>query len=489
LPPRRNVGVAVVSSGHAVDRVDWYRRLMATGPISRGMQRSSIQISSDDSDKRMINRIRQLLEAIRSSYWFLPTVMTAIAAAGAFCLVWIDEVVRNHWVLKLDWIYTGGAEGARQLLSTVAGSMITIAGVVFSITVVALSMASNQFGPRLLRNFMRDRGNQLVLGTFIATFVFCLLVLRTIRGTDDGEFVPHLSVTAAVLLTLASVGVLIYFIHHAAVSMQAPVVIANVGDELRDIINHLFPNELGDDSPADLESETAESASAGDEPKGRAVSARSDGYIQSVATKQLLETATENDVVIHVLHRPGHFLVEGQPLARYQPADDAAPLDDSIADAFLLGSVQTPTQDFEFVANQLVEIAVRALSPGVNDPFTAVNCVDQLGAGLCLLARRRIPSALHHDDEHNLRVILYPWTFADVVDCVFRPLRQYGSSSAPVVTRLLDTIGAVMAHARKTEDRRALLHHARLIKQSAEAALEEPDRLDVQRRFDQLPRA
>lgn len=173
-------------------------------------------------------RLANLWESLRTSYWFVPTLMTAGGVALSFASVHLDERVNYKWVRTVGWIWAGGAEGARQVLSTIAGSMITVAGVAFSITIVALTLASNQFGPRLLRNFVRDAGNQIVLGTFIATFVYCLLVLRTVRGEDDTEFVPYVSVTLGVAFALTSLGVLIYFIHHVAISIQAENLIASV---------------------------------------------------------------------------------------------------------------------------------------------------------------------------------------------------------------------------------------------------------------------
>ena len=168
-------------------------------------------------------------DRIRSSFWFLPSLMACGAVALALATVALDGSVTDDWLQTLAWVYTGGAEGASAVLETIAGSMITIAGVVFSLTLVALSLASSQFGPRLLRNFMRDTANQVVLGTFVATFLYCLLVLRTIRRADEVAFVPHLSVTLGVLFAIASLGVLIYFIHHVSVSIQADEIIARVG--------------------------------------------------------------------------------------------------------------------------------------------------------------------------------------------------------------------------------------------------------------------
>ncbi|MBC7706367.1 MAG: DUF2254 domain-containing protein, partial [Rhodoferax sp.] len=164
-------------------------------------------------------------DRLRSSLWFVPATMAFLAVALAVAAVELDKAVADDWLLSLGWSYSGGAEGASLVLGTVAGSMIAIAGAVFSMTLVALSLASSQLGPRLLRNFMRDTVNQVVLGTFVATFVYCLLVLRTIRRADEVAFVPHLSVTIGVLLAIVSVGVLIYFIHHISVSIQADQVV------------------------------------------------------------------------------------------------------------------------------------------------------------------------------------------------------------------------------------------------------------------------
>ena len=170
---------------------------------------------------------------VTSSFWFVPTTMTVVAAGSAIGMIEVDRTWLGPGV-RIGWLYSGGAEGARSLLSTVAGSVITVAGVVFSITISTLTQASSQFGPRLLRNFMRDTSNQIVLGTFVATFLYCLLVLRTIHGKiDDGaSFVPQLSVTVAVGLAVASIAVLIYFIHHVSLSLQAPNVIAAARGDL-----------------------------------------------------------------------------------------------------------------------------------------------------------------------------------------------------------------------------------------------------------------
>ncbi len=194
----------------------------------------------------MKSRLLKYWDLIRSSFWFLPSLLASAAIALAFATVALDGAVTYQWLQTWNLAYTGGAEGASLVLGTIAGSMITIAGLVFSMTLVTLSLAASNFGPRLLQNFMRDTANQVVLGTFVATFLYCLLVLRTIRRADEGAFVPHLSVTLGVLLAMVSIGVLIYFIHHVAVSIQADEIVTRVGADLLDRVERLYPQQFGE---------------------------------------------------------------------------------------------------------------------------------------------------------------------------------------------------------------------------------------------------
>jgi uncharacterized membrane protein len=420
-------------------------------------------------------------DRLRSSFWFLPSLMAAGAVALAFAMVTVDEAVAEEWVLELGWVYTGGAEGASAVLGTIASSMITIAGLVFSMTLVALSLASSQFGSRLLRNFMRDTANQLVLGTFVATFLYCLLVLRTIRRADEVAFVPHVSVTLGVLFAIASLGVLIYFIHHVSVSIQADQIVARVGAELNAGIDRLFPDRTGQGTSRPA----AESLDDGFDARSRPIAADGDGYVQIVDAQALLRMATRADALFRVDRRPGDYVVEGMTIVTVAPGDcvDGAMVE-RVNTAFVLGSQRTPSQDVEFSVDQLVEIAARALSPGVNDPFTAITCIDRLGSALCRLAQREIPSAHRFDDDGRLRVVAPPVTFSRIADAAFDQIRRHGRPSAAIAIRLLDTIGVVAGAARRPDDRAALRRHAELIVRGArEAVPEEEDRQAVERRY------
>lgn len=423
-------------------------------------------------------------DRLRSSLWFIPTVMAGAAVVLAFAAVTLDATVADGWLQALGWRYTVGAEGASLLLGTVAGSMIAIASTVFPMTLVALSLASSHLGPRLLRNFMRATINQVVLGTFVATFVYCLLVLRTIRRADELAFVPHLSVSVGVLLASISLGVLIYFIHHVCVSIQVDEVIARVGRELMHGIDRLFPEHLGQPEPQPAVASNAPSLSAF-EAESRPVGADGDGYLQRIDTDALMALASQEDLLLRLEHRPGHYVVKGRPLVTVWPGKRATnELAARINAVFVLGNQRTATQDIEFPVEQLVEIAARALSPGINDPFTAIACLDRLGSALCRLAQQDMPSPCRFDAQGRLRMLAPGSTFQGIVDAAFNQIRQYAGPSAAVSIRLLETITLIAAAARRPQDRAALRRHAVMIVRCARRSLpEEDDQQAVEARF------
>ncbi len=423
-------------------------------------------------------------EALRTSYWFLPGLLVLMAIGLAIGFVELDVVVHKEVRWLADWTYSGSAEGARAVLATIAGSMITVAGVVFSITIVALSLASNQFGPRILRNFMRDRRNQMVLGVFTATYLYCLLVLRTVRGTDSTEFVPGISVTLGIVLAVASLGVLIYFIHHVAVSIQAAHVIQAVTEELNETIDRLWPERLGKNPPENGPPPEHDLAQAA------VVKSPSSGYVDAINDELLMSVACQREVVIRLAQRPGRFAVAGTPLAWVWPREACQEeTSQRLAQAFTFAPQRTPFQDVEFAVSELVEVAVRALSPGVNDPFTAIICIDRLGEALCQLAEREIPSPLRYDDQGHLRVIAHRASFRAVVDAAFHQIRQYGASSPAILTRLLETMTTVAGQAQRPEDRSALMHHAALTWRAAQRSVaDEADLADIRERLEALER-
>ena len=397
--------------------------------------------------------------------------MAVFMAVGAVAL---DKASTEGWLQRWSWIYSGGAEGASNLLGTVAGSMIAIAGTVFSMTLVALSLASSQLGPRLLRNFMRDTANQVVLGTFVATFLYCMLVLRTIRHADEVGFVPHLAVSLGLLLATVSIGVLIYFIHHVSVSIQADEVVARVGREIDSGIDRLFPAPLGRaESELSNPPRNAELPPAF-EREARPVGSPADGYLQLIDADALMSLAQEEDLLLRLERRPGHYLVKGRAMVMVWPKDRVTDdLVQRMQAAFVLGDQRTAGQDVEFSFQQLVEIAVRALSPGINDPFTAIACVDRLGSGLCRLAQRDVPSAQRFDADGRLRLVAPGASFAGVVDTAFNQIRQCARSNPAVSIRLLEAIAQIAGRLRCAPNADCLQRHAEMIVRGARDAVPE----------------
>ncbi|RYG42230.1 DUF2254 domain-containing protein, partial [bacterium] len=374
-------------------------------------------------------------EKLRTNYWFVPGLMSICAIVLSFVLVGLDRTVRDDMVRELGWVYSGGPEGARGVLSTIAGSVIGVAGTTFSITIAVLSLATGQFGPRLLRGFMRDRGNQVVLGTFTSTFLYCLLVLRTVRGTDETTYVPHLSVTFAVLLAILNMAVLIYFVNHVAESIQVSRIIEKVGEEVDASIDRLFPEEIG----------TTEGRTALPEGSSATIRAEESGYVVSVDDDSLLRTAEKHDLVLKLIARPGDHIIRGMPLLSVWP--EVGESGDALQGAYALSRTRTSFQDAEFALMELAEIGVRALSPGTNDPFTAIACLDRLAVSMCALAERQRPSAFRHGKQGNLRIVAEPYPYGRLVEAAFGHLRHAAKGQPAVTERLRISLDLVASRA------------------------------------------
>ena len=428
-------------------------------------------------------------EALRTTLWVVPMALL-LAAVALFVVTYnVDYRVYNHGTVLPSWIRIESADGARQLLSALAAGVITVLGVVFSVTIVALTLASQQFGPRMLRNFIRDFGTQATLGTFVATFVYSLLTLGATGGGRPAQtFVPQISVTMALILVFANVLVLIYFIHHITVSIQLPVVISSIAGNLSRAIDVQFPVP----PPAGLRPVFATGRSAEQlrdllAGEGSPVVATKSGYLQFVSYQRLVRIATKHDVVLQVLHRPGHFVTHGLPLARVWPPSDAREVVASLERAHITGPHRTLDQDPVFAIDQLVEIAIRALSPAVNDTFTALTCIDWLADGLCTASERGLPDGIQRDSAGAVRVIGLGPSYRRMVDRSYDKIRQAGAVMPAVAIRLMESIGKVLAYTQSSEQRADLLRQANMILRGSEAGIDEAeDRSEVRRRYDLL---
>ncbi len=432
----------------------------------------------------MLTRLLNLWGSLRDSFWFVPSFMVFLAVVLSMIMLAIDRRGGLEVYPIFNFLYAGGLEGARSVLSTIASSMITVAGVVFSITMVVLTLASSQFGSRLLKNFMHDMGNQVVLGTFISTYIYCLLVLQTVHAEEEEIFVPAVSVTFAIALALINIGVIIYFIHHVSTSIQASHVIANVHVELEKTLQRLFPSELGG------EYRKLEHNNINDQYKEKyqhtiKIQARDSGYLQAIAGNDLLEIAAKNNLLIELQYRPGEFIVKKNILAIVRSEEECnEEITNTIASLFFVGDQRTPEQDPEYAIHQLVEIAVRALSPGINDPYTAMTCIDRLGSSLCSLTRKDFPSPYRFDEKRVLRIIAKTVNFTGITNAAFDQIRQNSRSNVAVIIRMLEMLQKVAVQALHPEQRQAVLRQANMIERAArESLLEKNDWEDVDQRY------
>jgi uncharacterized membrane protein len=427
---------------------------------------------------------RSTREAIRTNLWALPSFMVVLIV-GLFLVTYGLDVEAAAGRLTLPaWVSSGGPDVARQILIAIAAAVITVASMVFSITILVLQLASQQFGPRMLRNFIRDIGTQASLGAFVATFVYSVLALQAVRDPPQ-SFVPHLSTSVAVALVLLDLGVLIYFIDHVASSIQLTSVVSGIAQDFRTTLAQLQADEWqlvqrgADEDDFDALTHTAD--------HGDAIAAQESGFLQAVGYERLVAIATQSDAVIRLLHRPGNFVVAGQPLARVTPPGAVGPVSRALVRTHLVGPNRTLTQDPGFAIDQLVEVALRALSPAVNDTFTALNCIDWLGDCLCHAYGQRLPSGIYCDQNGNVRVIEPVISHERLLKGATDKIRQAGRGMPAILIRQLGNMQKVMTVVSTPGQREVLLHHARMVLRASEVSVgEEHDRRDVQAEYDSL---
>ncbi|WP_232370929.1 DUF2254 domain-containing protein [Desulfogranum marinum] len=388
----------------------------------------------------MLIKFRYWWQEQRSSFWFVPSVIVLDAVVLATILIVIDTTIDLGVVEGWPLVFGSGAAGARGLLTTVASSMITVAGLVFSITLVALSLASSQYTSRVIRNFMRDRVNQGVLGIFVGIFAYCLVVLRTIRGGDEEMFVPALAVLVGLLFAFVGIAVLIFFIHHISISIQASSIIAGAAEETIAAVDHLFPERLDDDEEENKDGDF--STSLAHRP-WYAVPARKSGYIESADMNILLDIAREQRIILRMERGVGEFVVEGAPLVSVMnlinPKEELIAKLNSI---YAISRQRTVDQDASFGIRQIVDIAMKALSPGINDTTTAIMCIDYLAAIMVRIAARRM-SPPHYLDNGELRVIARGPSFESLLSEAFDQIRQHGASNIAILLRMLGALQTI----------------------------------------------
>jgi uncharacterized membrane protein len=421
-------------------------------------------------------------EVLRTNLWLVPAVEVAGAVVLFAATYALDRAAFARGFGLPSWLLSGSPDAARQILIAIAAAIITVVGVVFSIVIVALTLTSTQFGPRMLRNFIRDRGTQVTLGTFVATFVYAVLALGSI-GQGGPAFVPRISITVTLALMVADLAVLIYFLHHITIQIQLPHVIAGIAGDLAAAIELQAGHGAADSGRA------AARLVAGLHGPGGEVAAPRSGYLQYIQHRLLIRLAAELGVVIHLRYRPGHFLVQGHPYATVWPADAAGRVARELSRAHVTGPYRTLAQDVSFGVDQLVEIAIRALSPAVNDTFTALTCIDWIGDSLCNVTGRWHPTRVYRDAAGIVRLVTTETTYERLVQRAFEKIRQSGRGMPAVMIRQLDALAKIMERATAPEDRQLLLDQAAMIERlSLSSVDEESDRADIQRAYQAVVR-
>jgi uncharacterized membrane protein len=419
----------------------------------------------------MSARVKAWLEILGDLFWLRPALVVLGCILLAQFAVWLETAhIAGYDASSPDqnWGYSGGAEGARAILSAIASSNIGVAGTTFSITIAALTLASAQMGPRLLRNFIRDARNQTVLGIFLGAFAYSLMVLRTVRTVEETPFIPHLAITGALVLALVAIGTLVWFVHHIATSINIETVVDAVQRDLCQAIASYTRDEPGPTRAAEA-------------PNGPAVAVTGGGYVRAIDTEALADWAHERRVTVTLRVRPGDYVPSGYPIAFLSAQVEGA--EAAILDAATLGRRPAALQDLEYSIRQLVEIAVRALSPGMNDPFTAGSVVDHLGDALCRIAPRHLPSGVLLREGHP--VLIHPVTDYDgLCDAMFHMIRQNAAGSVHVLVRMLDVLVRVAEVERSMQRVAELARHADLVIAAARRDVADPsDLADLEDRY------
>ncbi|WP_410217057.1 DUF2254 domain-containing protein [Paracoccus sp. (in: a-proteobacteria)] len=407
------------------------------------------------------NAARALWDSVRTSLWFLPAILAVIAPALTFGALrmddWLGQGPDNSF---FPMIYVSDPGQARDLLSTILTSIITMASLVFSITMVVLTLAAGQFGPRLVRNFMGRLQTQFVLGTFVMTILYCLLLLASIGPGGNEDSNAYLSVTIAIGLTVVSVVLLILYIHELATSIMSETLIEAVGRELDQGVRELPPLDRTDDPEQALPDDFDQKAALSD--------IGTSGYVQAIEFQRIVDAAQAHDVLIGLYLRAGDFAIRNGRAFGIYPAERATPeLAALVSGSITLGTHRTPVQDLEFSIRHLVEVAVRALSPGINDPYTAVSVIHRLSASWPHMMERSVPPGVFYDDNACLRLICPRSTHAGLLNASFSQIRQNGADKPLILIHLLKAFRAMSYCVRSDEQREALRDQVHAILEDA----------------------
>lgn len=424
---------------------------------------------------------------LRSSLWPVPTLFIAGAIVLALITLTVDHLFFRDVQLPV-FLDPGGASDVRDLLAAIAAAAITVVALVASLTLVTLTVASTQFGPRLVRTFLATIAPKVTIGLFVGTFVYCLVVLLAVNDAGSVVFIPRISADVAVLLAIVDASALVWYLHATSVSIQPATVVNRIAAQLDEALDELAAmGELVDDTST----EELAAVLVRTDVDGEVETAIQSGYLKYVDHQRLVEAASSTEAVIRLTVRPGQFVLSGSPIALVVAGPDGRrPSRERINGGLDIGSQRTVEQDLRFAVDQLVEIAIRALSPAINDTFTALTCINWLAGALLRLSEDPLPQRSHRDTEGVIRVVDRHLSFADVTDSAFDKIRQAGHDNPAVLIRLLESVTLLGPQMANEEQRYALREQAQMVLEASERNVAiGGDRADVRRRYDEAVEA
>ncbi len=414
---------------------------------------------------------------LKATFWFIPVIIIISSILLSLGLVYLDGQITIPQSGLGRFFFVSSPDSARSILATISGAMMGVAGTVFSITLVALTLASSQFGPRLIKNFMYVRLNQVVLGAYISTYLYCLLVLNAVQDGNQYTFIPSLSILVAIFAAILNIILLIVFIHQIAISLQADKIISDISEFISKQTKALFPDKAEETKESE---ENIDLAAVISKFHNRiSIQSPKSGYLEYIDRESLIETVHEHDSLLVLFQRPGGHLVEGLEIGLlYSNSDWEKEALENIIRQFEIGKIKTSQQDLEFSIHQMVEIALRALSPGINDPYTAIACIDNLTAVMSYLAEAKFPSKYLFDKEENLRIVADTLTFEGVLDAAFNQIRQFSSGSPAVIIRLMEALITINKFTKNERHIKAVIKHVTMVLNVGKRSIKETHDLD-----------
>jgi uncharacterized membrane protein len=409
--------------------------------------------------------------------WRIP-LKYSLASVALFGFTMIPDVLNARGVIHLpDWFTMGGIDDARAILSAMLGSVSTVLALIFSVALLVLSMVATLFGPRLLYRFLQDWVTQSTIGLFMGTFIYLCLVFLVTHADAHSTFIPQVSLITSWLLVIASFGFLIYYSHRIAASIQNPDMIARIVDDMQPTVVQAHARGPAQGSGEHVSLEVVAQQIA----EGENVECKHSGYVQKIDRPALVAAAMREDIVIHVRYRPGQFVLRGETLASVWPPHHLTDVESLIEQHVRIGRHRILTQDCEFGIAQIVEIAIRALSPAVNDTFTGVACVDWVSDALLVVADVSLSDGCWYDRSGKLRVHVPPLRFERLIKTAFDQIRQAGAENPAVLIRILDSIRRMTPRMSTEGARQALMAQANAVQEAASTkVLVKLDRDDVE---------